>query len=69
MALFFLNGEKQLIPIAIQLYQDIEPNNPVSTSQVPNTGEVVYQENFLIKVFKQNKEWKKWLKFEMDFHI
>ena len=43
MALFFLNGEKQLIPIAIQLYQDIEPNNPVSTSQVPNTGEVVYQ--------------------------
>ena len=30
MALFFLNGEKQLIPIAIQLFQDIAPDNPVS---------------------------------------
>ena len=29
-ALFFLNGDKQLMPIAIQLHQDIAPDNPVS---------------------------------------
>ena len=29
-ALFFLNAAKELLPIAIQLHQDIHPDNPVS---------------------------------------
>jgi len=34
-ALWFLNGDNNLMPLAIQLYQDIQPDNPVFFSDDP----------------------------------
>jgi len=30
LGLFFVTGDKKFVPIAIQLYQHIAPNNPVN---------------------------------------
>ena len=32
LALFFVTGDKKFVPIAIQLYQHIAPDNPVGFS-------------------------------------
>ena len=38
MALMFVTSKKTLVPIAIQLYQDIAPDNPVSNVKTELIG-------------------------------
>ena len=72
LGLFFVNGDRQLLPVAIQLYQQITPDNPVSTSHMLVTCKSHDRVLFSVRLIFKRKElrvfsWFKEHRMVVDF--